>query len=201
VKRHTRKSLDTSEALHPSSGTPAPASASAPAPAADAASDADLARLEAAHPEGLSTQEVVEFFADRPPRLSEAAFRKYVQLGLLPRSVRVGSKGKHRGSRGLYPATVVRQIDLIRRLMARGYTIPEIRAEFVSLRSDIDDLVQRLARVLGTLERGQTGSEGGDEFVARAVTDARAMSDALIEKLRDIERRLSMRARMARAVV
>ena len=44
-----------------------------------------------------------------------------MQLGLLPRSVRVGRKGKHRGSQGLYPATVVRQIELVRRLMAQGY--------------------------------------------------------------------------------
>lgn len=167
-----------------------------------ACKEEDLARLETAHPEGLSTQEVIEFFAVHGARLSEAAFRKYVQLGLLPRSVRVGRKGKHLGSRGIYPATVVRQIDLIRRLMARGRTIPEIRAEFLSLRADIDDLVQRLGRVLGGIEEGlsaETGSQ--DEFVRRSVSEARAMSDALIAKLRDIERRLAMRARMARAAV
>lgn len=176
--------------------------AGAPKAATDACSEEDLGRLEAAHPEGLSTQDVVEFFAERGARLSEATFRKYVQLGLLPRSVRVGRKGKHRGSRGLYPATVVRQIDLIRRLMARGHTIPEIRGEFLSLRTDVDDLVQRLERVLGALDRGTVGAEGGaDEFVARAVSEARALADALVAKLRDIERRLSMRARMARAAV
>ena len=165
-------------------------------------SEADLAKLEAEHAEGLSTREVVACFADRGARLSEATFRKYVQLGLLPRSVRVGRKGKHLGSRGLYPATVVRQIDLIRRLMARGRTIPEIRAEFLSLRTDVDELVQRLERLLGALDRGVgVGAAGGDEFVARAVAEARALADALIAKLRDIEQRLSMRARMARAAV
>ena len=169
---------------------------------AEAWSEADLAKLEADHAEGLSTRDVVESFADRGARLSEATFRKYVQLGLLPRSVRVGRKGKHSGSRGLYPATVVRQIDLIRRHMALGRTIPEIRAEFLSLRTDVDDLVQRLERLLSALDHGaREGEVGGDEFVARAVSEARTLADALVVKLRDVERRLSMRARMARAAV
>lgn len=168
----------------------------------EAWSEEALSRIEADHAEGLSTQQVVEFFANRGARLSEATFRKYVQLGLLPRSVRVGRKGKHRGSRGLYPATVVRQIDLIRRLMARGHTIPEIRGEFVSLRADVDDVVQRLGRVLDALDRGVKGADGRvDEIVARAIADARKLADSLIAKLRDVEQRLAVRARMARAVV
>jgi hypothetical protein len=40
-----------------------------------------------------------------------------------------------------------------------------------------------------------------DEIVGRALSDARAMADALIGKLRAVEERLAMRARMARAVV
>ena len=89
----------------------------------------ELERLESEHPEGLSTQQVVEGFATRGLPVSEATFRKYVQLGLLPRSVRVGRKGKHRGSQGLYPAAIVRQIELIRRLMGQGYTIQQIQEE------------------------------------------------------------------------
>ena len=94
-------------------------------------SEDELAALEAAHAEGLSTQQVVELFGRKGEPLSEATFRKYVQLGLLPRSVRVGRKGKHRGSQGLYPATIVRQIQLVRRLMAQGHTIQDIQREFL----------------------------------------------------------------------
>ena len=89
---------------------------------------------------GLSTQEIVEIFAARGERLSEATFRKYVQQGLLPRSVRVGRKGKHRGSQGRYPASVVRQIEAVRALMAQGFTIQDIQREFLCVRSDIDAL-------------------------------------------------------------
>ena len=79
----------------------------------------DLQKIEAENPKGMTVQQIVEAFTAQGERLTEATFRKYVQLGLLPRSVRVGRKGKHRGSQGLYPATAVRQIDHIRRLMAQ----------------------------------------------------------------------------------
>ena len=63
----------------------------------------ELEAIGRAHPGGLTVQEIVQLSTARGERLSEAAFRKYVQLGLLPRSVRVGRQGKQRGSRGLYP--------------------------------------------------------------------------------------------------
>jgi hypothetical protein len=37
--------------------------------------------------------------------------------------------------------------------------------------------------------------------ISRAVSEARAMADELVGRLRAIERRLAMRARMARAAV
>lgn len=166
-------------------------------------SEAELAGIESAHPSGLSTQEVVALFAAHGERLSEATFRKYVQLGLLPRSVRVGRKGKHRGSQGLYPAAIVRQIELIRGLMAQGYTIVDIQREFVGVRTEIDALARQLSQVLSTLDgalRGQAG-EAADEVLGRALVDARQTADALVEKLRAIEQRLAMRSRMARAAV
>ena len=170
--------------------------------------EARLTEIEARYPDGLTTQEIVELFSSSGDRLTEATFRKYVQLGLLPRSVRVGRKGKHRGSQGRYPANVVRQIDAVRALMGQGYTIQDIQREFVSLRSDIDALARQLTQVLATLDRaanesasGRSSSAVGDEVFGRAVGDARQCADALIEKLRAIEQRLAMRARMARAAV
>jgi hypothetical protein len=167
-------------------------------------SEAELAELERSHAGGLSTQDVVDLFADHRSPLSEATFRKYVQLGLLPRSVRVSLEGKHRGSRGLYPAAVVRQIELIRRLMAQGYTIQELQQEFLFLGSDIDGLARQLERVLDAVQRAadrRAEGERADEVIARAVLEARGQGDALIKQLRAIERRLAMRARMARAAV
>lgn len=165
--------------------------------------EAELDRLEADHPEGMTVQQIVGALAAHGEKLTEATFRKYVQLGLLPRSVRVGRKGKHRGSQGMYPATIVRQIDLIRRLMTQGHTIEDIQREFLFVRGDIDELARQLTQVLSGIERVAAGSaqSASDEILRRAVQDARAVAEQLIGKLRAIEQRLSMRARMARAVV
>ncbi len=119
-----------------------------------------LVALEQAHPAGLKVQEIVDAFGAKGDRLTEATFRKYVQLGLLPRSVRVGSKGKHRGSQGLYPSTVVRRIDTIRRLMGQGYTIEEIQTEFFFIRGDIEELSRSLTRVYGAIERALARRSG-----------------------------------------
>jgi hypothetical protein len=166
-------------------------------------SEIELSEIEARNPQGISTQEVVELYAARGERLSEATFRKYVQLGLLPRSVRVGRAGKQRGSHGRYPAAVVRQIDAVRALMAQGLTIQDIQREFLGLRGDIDVLSRQLTQLLATVDRalGERAAAAPDEILGRAVADARSQGDGLIEKLRAIEQRLAMRARMARAAV
>ncbi len=165
--------------------------------------DEELEAIERANPEGMSVQQIVDVFTAHGVKLTEATFRKYVQLGLLPRSVRVGRKGKHRGSQGLYPASSARQIDLIRRLMSQGYTIEETQREFLFVRGEIDALARQLERVFAGVEKAleERGGQAADEMVARSLGDARQLGDSVIEKLEDIERRLSMRARMARAAV
>lgn len=163
-----------------------------------------LAEIEATYPEGITTQQIVDIFLSRGEKFTEATFRKYVQLGLLPRSVRVGRKGKHRGSKGLYPVSIIRQIDVIRRLMIQGLTIEEIQREFPFLGGDIDELSRQLKRVFSGIEQATSVDDntlGGDQVVLRALADARLVAEDLLTKLRAIERRLLMRARMARAAV
>jgi len=179
-------------------------SSSGSAAASAAFGETELADIEARYPDGLSTQEIVEIFAARGERLSEATFRKYVQQGLLPRSVRVGRKGKHRGSQGRYPAIVVRQIEAVRALMAQGFTIQDIQREFLCVRSDIDALARLVSQVIGTLDAAAVGDRSAaphDDMLTRSINDARESADALVTKLRTIEQRLAMRARMARAAV
>jgi DNA-binding transcriptional MerR regulator len=164
----------------------------------------ELKAVEGRFPDGMSVQQIVEVVTARGARLTEATFRKYVQLGLLPRSVRVGRKGKHRGSQGLYPATAIRQIDHIRRLMAQGFTMEEIQKEFLFVRGEIEALGRQLERIYGALgEALGEGSprEGDDPLALRALGEAREAGDELVRRLEDIERRLALRARMARAVV
>src|SRR5262245_18528970 len=100
--------------------------------------DAVLDEVEKAHPDGITSQQIVELLEHHELKFSEATLRKYVQLGLLPRSVRVGRKGKNRGSQGRYPAGIVRQIVEIKRLLNDNYTIDEIRREYLLLRGEIE---------------------------------------------------------------
>src|SRR5512142_1554396 len=101
---------------------------------------AEIERFERTHARGVTCRDVVQLFQGRGARLSAPTFRKYVQAGLLPRSRRVGRKGKHTGSTGLYPVAVVRRIDLIKRMMAEGLTLEDIGESFVALRHRLDDV-------------------------------------------------------------
>jgi hypothetical protein len=163
-------------------------------------SESELQALERAHPQGIAVQQIVDAFGQHGDRLTEATFRKYVQLGLLPRSVRVGRKGKHRGSQGLYPATVIRRIDTIRRLMSQGYTIDQIQREFLFVSGDVEELSRNLEKVWGAIER-LLEQRGGDALAERQLDEARALGAQLLEKLESIEQRMSIRSRMARAAV
>jgi DNA-binding transcriptional MerR regulator len=110
-------------------------------------------RLEQAHPHGVSAGQIVEFFAPRGVKLAQATFRKYVQLGLLPRSRRVGEKGKHRGSRGLYPASAARRIHLIKSLMDEGLTLEDIRGSFIYFRGQLDGVERSLDELFAALDK------------------------------------------------
>ncbi|HET7826957.1 MAG TPA: MerR family transcriptional regulator [Anaeromyxobacter sp.] len=113
----------------------------------------EIERVERERAAGITSGEVVRLFESRGARLSAATFRKYVQLGLLPRSRRVGRKGKHTGSTGLYPVSVVRRVAVIKRMMAEGYTVEDIRGSFVTVRNRLEDVEKGLAELVGDLSR------------------------------------------------
>jgi DNA-binding transcriptional MerR regulator len=113
--------------------------------------ETELVQLERDLAAGITSGEVVRLFEAKGARLSASTFRKYVQLGLLPRSRRVGRKGKHTGSTGLYPVAVVRSIALIKRMMAEGYTVEDIRGSFVTVRNRIEDVDRGLTELVAAI--------------------------------------------------
>ena len=125
--------------------------------------EADLVELEQKHPEGMTLSQVLSAFGEHGINLSEATFRKYVQLGLLGRSRRVGRKGKHQGSLGMYPATTVRRLNTIRQMLASHYTIEDIQRSFLRFADEIDGLQRVLGSLLDglsrELERGQFSAD------------------------------------------
>ena len=156
-------------------------------------SDEELRRLEADHPDGMTSAQIVDLFASRGLRFSEATFRKYVQLGLVPRSRRVGRKGKHRGSLGVYPAKAARRINGVRRLMDEGRTIEEIQAELLRF----GDLLETLEEGLAALFHRFEGEIEAPRFDARArkslkrdLAEARGTADDLLKRLDDLSHRV-----------
>ena len=168
----------------------------------DRLDEATLAELERQHQAGLSSVEILRLLEEHGVKFSEATLRKYVQLGLLPRSVRVGRKGKHQGSQGMYPAAVIRQILRIKEMMADDLTIEQIQREFLFVRGDIEELERVLGRIFENLgqavkQRARAGEQG--RSVTSDLAGARSLARDLLHKLESIEARLTARAELARS--
>lgn len=163
-------------------------------PADLAFSEAELMELERRTPDGLTSAEIIRLFQARGVKLSEGTFRKYVQLGLLPRSKRVGKKGKHKGSKGIYPTTIVRQITAIKRMMAEGLTIEQIQRSWLRFRPRIEGIESDIGELLDEMEREleephfDTALHGQIESELQG---ARADAEELIRRLSSLERAVS----------
>jgi hypothetical protein len=162
--------------------------------------EASLTQVEKGYAEGLTSAQLLAVFADWNVPLSEATLRKYVQLGLLPRSVRVGRKGKHSGSQGIYPVGVVRQILHIRAMMADNYTIEQIQREFFFVRNELRQLEQTLSEVFSILRTviGDRRHAGYAKDVSRDLAGAQGIGKELLSRLYGIESRLTTRAELNR---
>jgi DNA-binding transcriptional MerR regulator len=164
-----------------------------------------LKKIEKEHSEGITSADLLALLEQQGVPFSEPTLRKWVQLGLLPRSVRVGRKGKHQGSRGKYPVRVVRQILRIKDLMARDVTIEDIQRLYLFVRGELEELEQALEDVFRVLER--TVDERGEALSvgARAVQTelarAQSLGRELLDRLERIERRLGAEAEAARQEV
>lgn len=157
-----------------------------------------LEQVERDHSGGITSADLLSFFEAQEVRFGEATLRKWVQLGLLPRSVRVGRKGKHQGSKGKYPVRVVRQILRIKELMERDLTIEDIQKQILFVRGDIEELESTLDKVFIALDRNIEMRGGSETHVAvpglrpiRAdIARARALADDLLARLEKIEETL-----------
>jgi DNA-binding transcriptional MerR regulator len=162
--------------------------------------DREIEEIERAWPDGMTSRQIVDVFETRGIRFSEATLRKYVQLGLLPRSVRVGRKGKHRGSCGLYPAHVIRRVNAVKGMMAEDRTIEEIQRSFARFQDDIDAVEKDLRTLITGFEREAKAPAVDDEGrreLEREITDAKRAVSELVRRIAGLERRISAHASAA----
>jgi phage gp16-like protein len=112
-----------------------------------------LAKFESEHRSGATSIEIMAVLAQVGVKVSEATLRKYIQQGLLPRSRRVGTKGRHQGSWGIYPAWTARQIVEIKKLLAEGRSMQEISEGRVAIFSKCMEAAAALKEVERKLEK------------------------------------------------
>ncbi|MFT3709166.1 MAG: MerR family transcriptional regulator [Archangium sp.] len=148
----------------------------------------EIERIERDYAGGLPARVIVDVFASRGVPLSEATFRKYVQAGLLPRSRRVGKKGKHRGSQGLYPASSVRRMNAIRQMMAQGLTLEDIKASFVVFKNHLDLAGHELTSVFDGYEKHLERRAPSEKNKKELTTQLRALRFQARELLHEITR-------------
>jgi hypothetical protein len=165
-------------------------SSGAAAPRASLLREEALRAIESEFRDGLTAVQIVDAFTREGIKFSEASFRKYVQQGLLPRSRRIGRKGKHKGSLGVYPAKTVRRINYVKQLMLDGFTIEEIQGQILLYTDLIEGVAENFTELWQRLQRD---SARLDDQVMRTlqkeIGEARREGEKLVDKLRDIARR------------
>lgn len=150
-------------------------------------SEGEIKKLEKKHAAGISSADIVNAFASRGERFSEATLRKYVQLGLLPRSQRVGTEGRNRGSSGIYPIKTVRLVNAIKRALEDGATLSEIRLSAIALEGDLVMIRQCCEHMMGRLT--EVVDQEADRNKRAALRKERDRIKATVEKnLTNIER-------------
>jgi hypothetical protein len=156
----------------------------------------ELQEIERTWPNGLTSRQIVDVFETRGIRFSEATLRKYVQLGLLPRSIRVGRKGKHRGSCGVYPAHVIRRVNAVKGMMAEDRTIEEIQRSFARFKDDIDSVQKELRELIAGFEReakAPLGDEQSRRTIENEIIEAKKAAAELVRRISSLERSISAR--------
>ena len=148
----------------------------------------EIERIERDFASGLPARQILEIFRPKGVRLSEATFRKYVQAGLLPRSRRVGRKGKHRGSQGLYPVESVRRINAIKKMMAEGLTLEDIKRSFVFFKGHIDQVDRGLTEVLDGFANELTDRPLGERRKRELKAQLEVLRERANELVNDVAR-------------
>jgi len=154
--------------------------------------DEELRAIEGQYAEGITAVQIVEVFTSRGIKFSEASFRKYVQQNLLPRSRRVGRKGKHRGSLGVYPAKTVRRINTVKKLMADGFTIEEIQGQFLLYTDLVEGVAEHFAELWTRLTADVTRLDPKPrKELEKELADIRKDGDRLVERLGELTGRVA----------
>ena len=159
-------------------------------------SASELRRVESKYSEGITSAAVVKIFKGKGERFSEATLRKYVQLGLLPTSRRVGIRGRHRGSSGLYPSIIVRLANEIKKALESGATLDDIQMSTIGLTGEVH-LLRRSADLLTDRLTQAVAQARGKTALKQMLGKHRKALDREIRALEKFVELLSKQAKQA----
>ncbi|MBN2723783.1 MAG: MerR family transcriptional regulator [Deltaproteobacteria bacterium] len=145
---------------------------------------------------GITSFEVIRIFKEHGIRFSEASLRKYIQMGLLPRSHRTGTgeKGRNRGSRGLYPVNIIKNINDIKRMLVEGLTLDDIVRSTLRFRKEIHGINQELEHLFSSMSSEVLSAHfdrGLKPIVQEDLSTAKITARTLIEQLENIDSTLT----------
>lgn len=100
----------------------------------------------------------------------------------------MGRKGKHRGSQGLYPVEAVRRINAIKKMMAEGLTLEDIKRSFVFFKNHIDEVDRGIVGVLDGFEAELHGRAYGDRRRRELLGQLESLRGRASDLVRDVSR-------------
>ena len=149
----------------------------------------EIGVLKKAFPDGMKMLEIIQVIKSRGYSFSEPSFRKYTQLGFIPQSRRVGKKGKHRGSYGLYPACSIELVIFVLD-STRGTSITLEDLQIPSFRARVlDEQTSRgYKEVLqGLDDQTQREQEKGEKISKKVLASKSNLKQTLRAVIRAIE--------------
>ncbi len=150
----------------------------------------DINKISKQFPEGIPSTEIVKIFQDRGFKFSEATFRKYVQMGLVERCRRVGRKGKHRGSQGLYPVSTIERINSIKRMISGDITLEQLRGSYFSIRQRVEEaeriFVEVQTEVMQQAEKKER-KDRHDVQIRKELENLQKLTTKLVQRLEQLE--------------
>ncbi len=129
----------------------------------------ELDELQKKHKDGITSADLIALLDSKGFRFSESTLRKYVQLGLLPRSRRIGRKGLRRGSIGIYPPNIIHHILNIKRGLKDNRTLDEIgyRATVLAELETLSSAFSKLTAGMKALLQHETDPKSGEKMEAQ----------------------------------
>lgn len=118
--------------------------------------DQEIKDLTLKYKNGLTMNQLAELFTDNGERMSVHTVKKYVQHGFIPNCKRVGSKGKHKGSYGIFPASAIERINTIKKVTSGcSDSLEDLRYSYLTSTTHVLKAIDEMDNAASVMFRGE----------------------------------------------